>query len=105
MFWSAISGKHGLPEESHSSTAYIKLKQGVTFHEMCINNEHHYLIMEITYHPEPNLYNWNCSENILHVHEYPQQDNFQIRPSRLITKQEHNKCKNFLKGVPKIEKW
>ena len=29
-----VSGKHGLPESSHSSNAYIKLKPDGTFHEM-----------------------------------------------------------------------
>ena len=31
-----LSGKNGLSEESYSSTAYIKLKPGGTFHEMRI---------------------------------------------------------------------
>ena len=31
-----VNGKHGLPEESHSSRAYIKLKPDGTFHEMRI---------------------------------------------------------------------
>lgn len=44
--------------------------------------------MEIAYHPEPNLNNGNRTENILHVHEYLQQDNFRVRPAHLITKQE-----------------
>ena len=81
------SGKHGLPEEAR------------------FYNEHHYLITEIAYHPEPNLNNGNRTENILHVHEYPQQDNFRIRPAHRITKQEYEKYKKFFKGVPKIEKW
>mgnify|MGYP004525105897 FL=1 len=76
-----------------------------TFHEMRFYNEHHYLIMEIAYHPEPNLNNGNRTENILHVHEYPQQDNFRVRPAHRITKQEYEKYKKFFKGVPKIEKW
>ena len=59
----------------------------------------------IAYHPEPNLNNGNRTENILHVHEYPQQDNFRVRPAHRITKQEYEKYKKFFKGVPKIEKW
>ncbi len=40
------SGKHGLPEEAHSSNAYIKLKPDGTFHEMRIYDEDHYLVKE-----------------------------------------------------------
>ena len=29
-----INGKHSLPDEAHSSSAYIKLKPDGTFHEM-----------------------------------------------------------------------
>lgn len=29
-----LNGKHGLPEEAHSSRAYIALKPDGTFHEM-----------------------------------------------------------------------
>lgn len=69
------SGKHGLPEEAHSSNAYIKLKPDGTFHEMRIYDEDHYLVKEIAYHPEPQLNNGNRKENILHIHEY-KRDNF-----------------------------
>lgn len=31
-----IGGKHSLPEESHTSNAYIKLKPDSSFHEMRI---------------------------------------------------------------------
>lgn len=100
-----VTGKHGLPEEAHSSNAYIKLKPDGTFHEMRFYNEQHYLIKEIAYHPEPNLNNGNRTESILHVHEYPQSDNFRLRPAHRITKAEYEKYKKFFKGVPKIEKW
>lgn len=73
-----LNGKHGLPEEAHLSTAYIKLKPDGTFHEMRIYDEQHYLVKEIAYHPEPQLNNGNRKENILHIHEY-QKDNFKDR--------------------------
>lgn len=100
-----ISGKHGLPEESHSSRAYIKLKLDGTFHEMRIYDKHHYLVKEIAYHPEPKLNNGNRTECVLHVHEYPQKDNFRIRPAHRITKEEYEKYKKYFKGVPEIEEW
>ena len=41
-----VNGKHGLPEEAHSSSAYIKLKPDGTFHEMRIYDKDHYLVPE-----------------------------------------------------------
>ena len=100
-----ISGKHGLPEEAHASTAYIKLKPDGTFHEMRIYDEDHYLIKEIAYHPEPKINHGNRRDNILHVHDYPQRDNFSLRPVRKITRGEYERYKKYLKGVPKIDQW
>ena len=70
-----LNGKHSLPEEAHSSSAYIKLKPDGTFHEMRIYDKDHYLIKEIAYHPEPKLNSGNRFENVLHIHEY-EKDNF-----------------------------
>ena len=89
-----INGKHGLPEESHSSKAYIKLKPDGTFHEMRIYDKDHYLIKEIAYHPEPKL-TGNRRENVLHVHEYNKND-FKNRTTRRITEEEYKK---YFKGV------
>lgn len=100
-----ISGKHGLPEEAHTSEAYIKLKPDGTFHEMRFYDQDHYLVMEIAYHPEPKLNNGNRSENVLHVHEYPKRNDFSLRPLHKITREEYLKYKKYFKGVPKIEKW
>lgn len=102
---SGLNGKHGLPEEAHSSTAYIKLKPDGTFHEMRIYDKDHYLIKEIAYHPEPKLNNGNRTENVLHDHEYTEKNNFKIRPPHLITKKEYEEYKKYLKGVPKYDKW
>ena len=93
-----INGKHSLPEEAHSSKAYIKLKPDGTFHEMQIYDKDHYLKCEIAYHPEPNL-TGNSNENVLHIHEYTQQ--FKRTPARLLTNEEYMKFKKYFKGVPK----
>ena len=93
-----INGKHSLPEEAHSSEAYIKLKPDGTFHEMRIYDKDHYLVKEIAYHPEPKLNGGNKSENVLHIHEY-KRDNFKDRPPRLMTVEEIKKYKKHLKGV------
>ena len=42
-------GKHALPEESHSSKAYIKLRRNGTFHEMRIYGDDHLPVMDIAY--------------------------------------------------------
>jgi hypothetical protein len=44
---SGLNGKHGLPEEAHSSHAYIKLKKDGTFHEMRVYDKDHYLKVQI----------------------------------------------------------
>ena len=93
-----LNGKHSLPEEAHSSTAYIKLKPNGTFHEMRIYDKDHYLKYEIAYHPEPNL-TGNSNENVLHVHEYTRQ--FKRTPARLVTNEEYMLFKKYLKGVHK----
>lgn len=93
-----VSGKHSLPEEAHSSNAYIKLKPDGTFHEMRIYDKDHYLVREIAYHPEPKINGGNKSENVLHIHEY-KRDNFKDRPPRLMTDDEIKKYKKYLKGV------
>lgn len=100
-----VDGKHGLPEEAHTSDAYIVLKPNGIFHEMRIYDKDHYLIKEIAYHPEPRLNNGNRQENVLHVHEYPEKNNFRIRPAHRMTKEEYQLYKKYLKGVPNIDKW
>ena len=92
-----IRGKHSLPEEAHSSAAYIKLKPDGTFHEMRIYNKDRYLVKEIAYHPEQSL-TGNRHEQILHVHEYDR--NFKRTNARPISKQEYEFYKKYFKGVP-----
>lgn len=93
-----LNGKHGLPEEAHSSPAYIKLKTDGTFHEMRIYDKDHYLVKEIAYHPEPYLNNGNRKDNVLHVHEY-KRDNFKDRTPRLPKPEEIKLLKKYLIGV------
>lgn len=99
-----LNGKHSLPEEAHSSSAYIKLKPDGTFHEMRIYDKDHYLVQEIAFHPEPSINNGNRFENILHIHDYSIRDSFNIRPARKMTKQEYELYRKYLKGVPKYDK-
>ena len=93
-----VGGKHSLPEEAHSSSAYIKLKPDGTFHEMRIYYKDHYLVKEIAYHPEPGLNGGNRRDNVLHIHEY-KRDNFKDRAPRLLTADEIKQFKKYLRGV------
>lgn len=93
-----IGGKHSLPEESHTSNAYIKLKPDGTFYEMRIYDKDHYLVKEIAYHhPEQSL-TGNRHEKILYVHEYDR--TFKRTDARPISKQEYEFYKKYFKGVP-----
>lgn len=92
-----ISGKHSLPEESHSGQAYIKLKPDGTFHEMRIYDKSHFLIAEIAYHVEPNI-TGNRHDKVLHIHEYDR--NFVRTDARVLTDSEYEKYKKYFKGVP-----
>lgn len=93
-----INGKHSLPEEAHTSSAYIKLKPDGTFHEMRIYDNDHYLVKEIAYHPEPGLNGGRRQDNVLHIHEY-KRNNFKDRSQRLLTEDEFRQFKKYLKGV------
>lgn len=94
-----IDGKHGLPEEAHSSPAYIQRNPDGTFREIRFYDKAHYLFLEIAYHPEPIINNGNRKDKLLHVHEYPECNNFQLRLPRRLTKQEYEKYKKYFKGA------
>lgn len=87
--------QHGLPAESHTSTAYIKLNSDGSFHEIRFYDKDHYLTKEIAYHREPNLAPTGGS--ILHIHEY-KRDNFSERKPRLLTESEYKQYRKFFKG-------
>jgi len=98
------SGKHGLPESSHSSEAYIKLKPDGTFHEMRLYDKSHVLYLEIAYHPEESL-TGNRTENVLHYHMYDSNFSknktgpFFRSPANHLTDEMKNLYKKYFKGV------
>lgn len=61
-------GKHGLPESSHSSFAYLKMNQDGTFNTMRIYDKDHNLRIEIAYHREPKV--GKGLDKVLHYHVY-----------------------------------
>ena len=60
--------KHGLPESSHSSLAYIKLDHNGRFKEMRLYDKNHCLYFEIGYHAEKGVD--KSGKPVLHYHTY-----------------------------------
>ncbi|MCM1277336.1 MAG: hypothetical protein NC299_18585 [Lachnospiraceae bacterium] len=87
---------HGLPEESHSSSAYIMLNKDGDFRMYREYDENHYLRFEIDYHPEKSID--PLRKPVLHVHEY-NPDDFTNRKPRPLTQEEYNKYKKYFKGL------
>lgn len=90
-----LNGKHGLPEEAHSSTAYIKLDHNGVFHEMRIYDKDHYLTFELAYHVEPDLD--KSHKPILHYHMYDRK--FGRTKAIKATKAMKKHFEKYLKGV------
>lgn len=102
-----IEGKHGLPESSHSSEAYIKLKPDGTFHEMRFYNKEHVLYMEIAYHPEESL-TGNRHTPILHYHLYNESFSknktgaFKRSRAEKLSDEMKKKYKKYFRGIKDI---
>ena len=89
-----LGGKHNLPEESHSSNAYILTDRAGNFVRFREFNSDHTSKFDIDYHPEKKIsghYN-----PIFHIHEY----NNGIRDplGRTLTDAEYQKYKKFFRG-------
>ncbi len=87
-----LGNKHNLPEESHSSSAYILLYPDGNFHRMRVYDSDHYLTTEIEIHPEDKLD--KSKKPVLHIHQYDR--NFSRSDARLLSKQELNKYQKYL---------
>ena len=90
-----LEGNYRLPEESHSSRAYIKLKSDGTFHMMRIYDNRHYLRFELAYHPEPSID--PSRKPVLHYHRYDR--HFRRTKAKKATDKMKNHFKKYLKGV------
>ena len=86
----------GLPEEAHSSSAYILLNKDGNFKMYREYDNNHYLRFEIAYHPEKSID--SSRKPVLHAHEY-KPGNFNDRQVRPLTKAEYKKYKKYFKGV------
>ena len=60
------TGKHGLPESSHSSTAYLKMNADGSFNMMRVYDSKHNLRLEIAYHVDDQI----GVGKVLHYHIY-----------------------------------
>jgi len=92
-----LGGKHALPEESHTSEAYIKLYKDGTFHEMRIYGKDHLPIMDIAYHPEPNVD--PSKKPVLHYHTYDK-DVINRGNATALTNEMFEKYSKYFVGVP-----
>lgn len=84
-----------LPEESHSSKAYILFDRNGVFHQYREYNDDHTVSFEIGYHVEKNLR--PDGQAVLHYHKYT--NGFEKRESGLLTDAMYNKYKGLFKGV------
>lgn len=91
-----LSGARKLPEEAHSSRAYVLLDRHGVFRQYREYDENHYLRFEIGYHVEPNID--PSGKSVLHIHEY-QPDDFSHRDPRPITQAEIERYRKFFVGV------
>ena len=83
----------GLPEEAHSSEAYILKYTNNEFKQMRFYNANHTAKFDIDYHYEPKL---GSRENpIYHIHEY--KNGVRDKVGRTLTKSEYKKYKKFFK--------
>lgn len=89
-----LNGKHGLPEEAHSSEMYIKLHRDGTLNMLRIYNDSHYLVAEIAYHPEPYL--TGNHRPVLHIHYYDK--NFNRSNAMYVGSSTFEKYKKYLIG-------
>ncbi len=91
------SKSFSMPEEAHSSTAYILLDKTGVFRQLRKYNSGHEPIFEIGYHFESSL-----SKNgkpVLHVHEFSAPGIEHRKKSRPIRPDELKKYRKYFKGV------
>ncbi len=98
------TGKHGLPESSHYSEAYLKFNPDGTFRELRLYDKSHILYLEIAYHPEKSI-TGNNHENVLHFHTYDTKFSknktgpFNRSAAQKLTKEMEEKYNKYLAGI------
>lgn len=89
---------HNLPEEAHSSKAYLKVDSNgnfVRYREYNLDKTSHF---DIDYHKEPQI-TGNKTEKVFHIHFY---DKNGVRDvvGRRLTKEEFERYKKYFRGRP-----
>lgn len=85
-------GLHNLPEESHTSKAYVKLFKDGNLQMLRLYDNDHFLVTEIGFHREPELTGHN--KPVYHIHEYTR--DFKMRSKRLFTADDLEKYGKYL---------
>lgn len=87
---------HNLPEEAHSSKAYIKVDSKgnfVRYREYNADKTSHF---DIDYHIEPKI-TGNNAEKVFHIHFYNQNGERDV-VGRKLTSEEMNRYKKYFRG-------
>lgn len=79
-----LGGRHNLPEEAHSSSAYAKLYKDGNLQMLRFYDKDKRLVLEIGYHPEPRL--TGHRGDVYHIHTYTH--DFRRSEARLLTHEE-----------------
>lgn len=93
-----IGRNHSMPDYSHSANAvYVIYKKGI-FHAMRIYGENYMPIIEIAYHPEPNLNKHDRQHGIWHMHIYTK-GILKHNDAELISDEVKKKYKDYLEDI------
>ena len=65
-----LGRNHSMPDYSHSASAVYVIRKKGRFHAMRVYGEDHMPIVEIAFHPEPNLNHGDRLHGIWHMHRY-----------------------------------
>ena len=84
-------GKHGLPEEAHTSEAYAKLARDGNLLMLRFYDKDKFLTTEIGFHAEPKL--TGHRRPVYHIHFYDR--DFNRTPARLLAPEEIKKYERF----------
>jgi len=87
-----MGGRHALPEEAHSSAAYVKLFKDGNLQMLRFYDKDKYLALEIGYHREPKLTGHN--NEVYHIHTYTH--DFKRSDARFLTADEVSKYGKYL---------
>ncbi len=92
-----LSGKHNLPEEAHTSDAYILVNASGDFKRYRGYNKDLTSSFDIDYHPEKKIS--GHYDNVYHIHFY--HNGVRDKVGRLLTPEEYAKYKKYFGGMKK----